>query len=171
MPIFKSIFPTYVQNMLLSSLMSDIKFQPKVPDNEHATGEQCEMNKKKRADKHAIESSQPDSRQPPPKPPRKGKLSTENITSDVPIEHMVQGTAFNNAMDPSFERNGQLEGKREGSRKRNKKEDSHCAVFENCEKSTQQKSCGKSDDSIGYGEIATKKTKQCRLVSSLLFHF
>lgn len=83
----------------------------------------------------------------------------------------MQGTAFNNSVDPAFERKGELERKREGSRKRNKKEASHCPVFENCEKSTLQSSCGKSDGSIGNGEIATKKTKQSRHVNRLLFHF
>ena len=140
-------------------------YQPRVPESEHATADQSEIKKTKRSGKPTVDEAKPENRQPPPKPPRKAKLSVEDVVYDAPMENDVENDLY-----APTERNGELEGKKDGARKRNMDDGARFDEFGSYEKASVQDSLGRYDDCVGNGDVATKKKKQSRKVNYFPLH-
>ena len=146
----------------LSSILCN--YQPRVPESERTTVNHSETKKVKRAGKPTVDEVTQENRQPPPKPPRKAKLSVEDVVYDAPMENDIQKPVPEDDLYAPIEGNGQSEGKKDGSRKRYKNDGACFDEFGSYEKASVQDSLGKYDDCPGNEDIATKRKKQSRKV-------
>ena len=128
------------------------------------------MRKKRRPESTSDDAAKQENRQAPPKPPRKGKLSVEEVTDGVPVEISNAKDVTKNVVDIPLEWNEQMEVMMEDERK---KASEKMMERRDCEKISTKMSSDGLEKKDGHGmqseEKIAKKMKQNRKVSVLRF--